>query len=139
MTKKPSTKKKDSKAPTPSHVVNVKGNVIAKRDVIMGDQYNDFRQQVAQIASPQEFVAKLQELQGQLVQIKQQPDLLPEQRETLAIAEGEVTEVIEEAKKPAPASARIAAKLKAAKAVMDSLADGVKSAVGLGAAIAGFG
>ncbi len=53
--------------------------------------------------------------------------------------EGKVGEVIEEARKPQPVSERIVAKLKSAKAVMDSLGDGVKSAVGLGAAIAAFG
>jgi hypothetical protein len=34
---------------------------------------------------------------------------------------------------------RIVAKLKSAKAVMDSLGDGVKSAIGLGTVLAGFG
>lgn len=139
------TKKQDSKASTPSHVVNVKGNVIAHHDVIQGnqyiygDQYQDFRQQVAQIASPQEFVAKLQELQGQIAQVKEQPDVAPEDQEMLQLAAGQVGEVIEEAKKPQPASERISAKLKSAKKVMDSLGEGVKSAVELGTTIAGFG
>jgi hypothetical protein len=112
----------------------------AGRDVIFGDQYNyNFQQQVAQIQSPQEFVAKLHELQKELTQIKQQPDVLPDQKETLQLVEGQVSEVIEEALKPRPASERIVAKLKSAKAVMDSLGDGVKSAIGFGTVIAGFG
>ncbi len=42
--------------------VNIKGSVSAGHDVVFGDQYNyNFQQQVAQIESPQEFVAKLQE------------------------------------------------------------------------------
>ena len=120
--------------------VNIKGNVSAGRDVIFGDQYNyNFQQQVAQIQSPQEFVARLQELQKELTQIKQQPDVLPDQKETLQLVEGQVTEVIEEAQKPMPTSDRIVAKLKSAKAVMDSLGDGVRSAIGLGTVLAGFG
>ena len=120
----------------PKYQVNIKGSVSAGRDVIFGDQYN---QQVAQIASPQEFIARLQELQGQIAQIKQQPDLLAEQKDTLEIIEGNVGQVIDEAQKPQPKSSRIVATLNAAKAVMDSLGDGVKAAVGLGTVIAGFG
>ncbi len=52
------------KSSAPKTQVNIKGNVSAGRDVIFGDQYNtNFQQQVAQIQSPQEFVARLQELQ----------------------------------------------------------------------------
>ena len=136
------------KSSSPKTQVNIKGNVSAGLDVVQGDQHNviyggqynyNFQQQVAQIQSPQEFVAKLQELQSELAQIKQQPEVLPEQQETLQLVEGQVAEVIAEAQKPEPASGRIVAKLKSAKAVMDSLGDGVKSAVGLGTAIAGFG
>jgi hypothetical protein len=127
------------KSSSPKTQVNIKGNVSAGRDMIYGDQYNDFRVQVAQITSPQEFVAKLQELQGQIGQVKQQPDLLPEQQETLEIVEGQVTEVIEEAQKPQPKLARIKARLDAAEGTMTSLAKSVTAAVGLGTAIAGFG
>lgn len=127
------------KSSSPKTQVNIKGNVSAGHDVIYGDQYNDFRQQVAQIVSPQEFVTKLQELQGKIVQVKSQPDVAPEDKEMLQLAEGQVADVIEEAKKPQPASDHIATKLKSAKKMMDALGEGVTSAVGLGAAIAGFG
>jgi hypothetical protein len=147
MTKKPATKKKTSKASAPSHVVNVKGNIVAKHDVIQGNQYqynygnqyHDSRRQIAQIASPQEFVAGLQELQGKLAQARQQPDLLPEHVESLEIVEGDVVEAIEEAKKPQPRLARIKARLDAAEGLMKSLGKSVTAAVGLGTAIAGFG
>ena len=119
--------------------ISVKGGIHAGRDVIMGDQYNDFRQQVAQISSPQEFVAKAQELQTKIAEIKQQPDLLPAQRQTIQVVEGQVKEVIDEAKKPQPLPARISATLTGAKAVMDSLGESVKSAVGLGTVLAGLG
>ncbi len=127
------------KSSSPKTQVNIKGSVTANRDVIFGDQYNDFRQQVAQIASPQEFVAKLQELQGHVAQVKQQPDLTPEHQESLEIVEGQMAEVIEEAKKPQPKLARIKARLDAAEGTMTSLAKSVTAAVGLGTAIAGFG
>ena len=89
------------KSTSPKTQVNIKGNV-SGQTVIFGDQYNyNFQQQVAQIQSPQEFVAKLQELHSELTQIKQQPDLPPEHKETLEIVEGDVAEVIEEAKEAA--------------------------------------
>ena len=129
----------NSQQGAPKTVVNIKGDVHADRDVVMGDVTYDLRQQIAQIASPQEFVAKLQELRGQITQAKDLPDVAPEDKEMLLLAEGQVAEVIEEAKKPQPASERIAAKLKSAKKVMDSLGESVTSAVELGTAIAGFG
>jgi hypothetical protein len=127
------------KMATPKTQVNIRGNVTAKRDVIIGEQYNDFRQQVAQIASPQEFVGKLQELQGKIVQVKQQPGLQPEHAESLDIVEGDVKEAIEEAQKPQPKLARIKARLDAAEGVLKSMGKSVTAAVGLGTAIAGFG
>ncbi len=129
-----------SKQDSGKTVFNIKGGVHANRDIVVGNvTYNDFREQVAQIVSPQEFVAKLQELQGQIAQVKEQPDVAPEDKEMLQLAAGQVGEVIEEAKKPEPGSERISAKLKSAKKVMDTLGESVTSAVGLGTAIAGFG
>ena len=144
MAKKP-VAKKTSKAKAPARrgtsaktQITVGGNIIAKRDVIMGDQYNDLRQQIAQIATPVEFVARAQEVQKQITAIKQQPDLQPAQVETIEVVEGQVKQVIEEAQKLKPLPARINATLTGAKAVMDSLGDGVKSAIGLGAILGGL-
>jgi hypothetical protein len=145
MAKKPGTKKKATtrkRAPTVGTMkggVVVGGNIRAGRDVIMGDQYNDLRRQVAQISSPQEFVARAQELQAKIAEVKQQPDLLPAQIETMEVVEGQVKQVIEEAQKQKPLAARIHATLTGAKAVMDTLGDSVKSAIGLGAVLAGLG
>jgi hypothetical protein len=116
----------------------VSGGIHAGRDVIMGDQYNDFRQQVAQIGSVEEFLARAQELQAVLAEIKGQPELSGDQVETIEVVEGQIQQVIEEAEKPQPLPARITATLTGAKAVMDSLGDTVKSAVGLGAVLAGL-
>lgn len=115
--------------------VLVQGNITAKRDVIMGDQYNDFRQQVAQIASPQEFVTELGKLHSQIAALKQVPEITPAQAQTIEVVEGQVKEVIEEAKKPQPLGARITATLTGARAVMDSMVGGVASAAGLGATL----
>lgn len=151
MAKKPVTKRKTTakgktttrkRAPTVGTMkggIVVGGSIKAGRDVIMGDQYNDLRQQVAQISSPDEFVARAQELQAKMAEVKQQPDLLPAQVETIEVVEGQIKQVIEEAQKPKPLATRINATLTGAKAVMDSLGDSVKSAIGLGAVLAGLG
>ena len=128
-----------SSSGTPQTVIHIAGDVKAKRDVVMGDVTYDLRQQVAQIVSPQEFIARLRELQGQIAQARQQPDLLPEHRATLEIVEGQVSDVIAEAGQPAPKPARIKARLDAAEGTLKSLAKSVTSAVGLGTALAGFG
>ena len=147
MAKKPVTKKTKStkrrtKTPTIGTMkggIVVGGSIKAGRDVIMGDQYNDLRQQVAQIGSPAEFVAKAQELQAQIAALKQQPELSPAQVGTIEVVEGQVKQAIEEAQKPQPLAARINATLTGAKAVMDSMGKGVTAAVGLGTVLAGLG
>jgi hypothetical protein len=140
MAKKPITKKETTaRAASAKGGVTISGGVHAGRDVIMGDQYNYFRQEVAQISSPGEFVAKVQELQAQIAALKQQPDLLPAQVESIEVVEGQVGQVIEEARKPQPLAARITAALSGAKGVIDSLGESVKSAIGLGAALAELG
>jgi hypothetical protein len=137
MTDKSDVEKAEPAAGTHGRIV-VTGGIHARRDVIMGDQYNDFRQQVAQVVSAEEFVAQAQELQAILAEIKRQPELSPEQAETVEVVEGQVQQVIEEAGKPQPVVARITATLTGARAVMDSLGETVKSAVGLGAVLAGL-
>ena len=151
MAKKPVTKKTTAKAKsarrrtkTPT-IGTMKGGIVvggdirAGRDVIMGDQYNDMRQQVAQISSPAEFIAKAQELQAKIAEIKKQPNLLPAQAATLDVVEGNVKQAIQAAQEPQPVGARINATLTGAKAVMDSMGKSVTSAVGLGTVLAGLG
>ena len=36
--------------------VLVQGSIKAGRDVIQGNQYNDYRQQIAQVATPAQFI-----------------------------------------------------------------------------------
>ena len=137
MTKKKTTTQPHQTA-TAKGGIAVAGGIHAGRDVIMGDQYNDFRQQVAQIATPAEFAVQLQALQTELARLKQQPGLLPVQVETVQVVEDDVQRVLDETEKPQPLPARITATLTGAKQVMDSLSESVQSAVGLGAVIAGL-
>jgi hypothetical protein len=142
MAKKRMTQEKATPQPQPGAVapggIVVTGGIHAGRDVIMGDQYNDLRQQVAQIGTPAEFVAQVQALQAQLAALKRQPGLLPAQVQTLEVVEGNIREAVEEAQKPEPLAARITATLTGASAVMDSLSKGVQAAVGLGTVLAGL-
>ncbi len=137
MAKKPATKKKTTAQTQPG--ISVSGDIRAGRDVIMGDQYNYWRQEVAQISTPAEFLAKVQELQAHIAALKQQPTLLPAQVESIEVVEGQVEQVLEEAHKPRPLAARITAALSGAQGVMDSLGKSVKSAIGLGAVLAELG
>ena len=147
MTKKPVVKKRPAvernggprRAKPARGGISISGGIHARRDVIVGDQYNSFRQQIAQIASPEEFLAGVHELQSKLAEIKNQPDLLRAQVETIEVIEGQVQQAIEEAQKPKPYAARIHTTLTSAKAVMDSLSESLKSAVGLGTVIAALG
>ena len=142
MTKKRTTRKKTDAQPgqtaTARDGIAVSGGIHAGRDVIMGDQYNDFRQQVAQIGTPAEFVAQVQALQAQLAVLEQQAELSPAQAKTIEVVEESVQQALEAAQEPQPPVARITATLTAAKAVMDSLAGSVQSAVGLGTVLAGL-
>jgi len=156
MTKKPVAKKTSKAKPAPKRAaakktptvgtmkggVIVAGNIRAGRDVVVGDQtnyYNDLRQQVAQITSPQEFVAKAQEAQQQIAALKQTPELAPVQVKQLELAETEVQEAVQEAQKEKPVGQRINETLDSAKETMDKVAKGVAAAVGLGTVLGGLG
>ncbi len=148
--KKPGSKKGPAKRPAkrPASAktqVNVRGNIIAKRDVIMGDQTNTTTnylyqpQQIANIHNADEFRAELQKVRAEIERLKQQPQLPAPHKASLEVVEGQVAQVMEEMEKPKPLGARIRATLTDAKAALDSLAGGVTSAVGLGTALAGLG
>jgi hypothetical protein len=118
--------------------VTIVGNIKASRDVIMGDQYNDLRQQVAQITSSAVFITHAQEVQKQIASLAQQTDLLPAQIRRIELVEADIQEVIEEAKKEKPVGERINYTLISAKWTMDTLGKSVQSAVGLGTVLAGL-
>lgn len=118
--------------------VFVQGGIYAKRDVIMRDQYNLQDQRIAHIQTPAEFVEVMAQLQIALADLKKKPELTTQEAQTVEIVEGQVQQAIEEAQKPQPMGARIAATLSSAKATMDLISGAVQSAVALGATLAGL-
>ena len=132
MAKKPSSKSARSN-------VTIHGDVHAGRDVVMGDQYNDLRQQIAQIASPADFVAKAREVQSELVRLKTQPEITPSEKRRLEAVEGDVADVIEEALKPKPLPERINGTLTAATQTLENMSKSVAAAVGLGTLLGTLG
>jgi len=136
---KPAVKRKTPTIGTMKGGVVVGGNIKAGRDVIMGNQYNDLRQQVAQIASPAEFLARAQEVQQQIAALKQQPELAPVQVKQLELAEAEVQDAARQAQQDKPVGQRINETLTSAQETMDKLAKGVTAAVGLGTVIGSLG
>lgn len=157
MTKKPATTKKKpaskkgpakrpaKRPPAAKTQVNVGGNIIAKRDVVLGDQKNVITtyhyqpQQIANIQNTDEFRAELQKARAEVERLKQLPQLPAPHKASLEVVDDKMVQVMEEMEKPKPLGARIRTTLTDAKAVLDSLAGGVTSAVGLGAALAGLG
>ncbi|MEK7786776.1 MAG: hypothetical protein AAB658_15305, partial [Chloroflexota bacterium] len=92
---------KRKRSPAAKTMVSAK-TIKAGRDIIMGDQKNiiDNRRQIANIASPAEFVAELHKLQAQIAALKQERQITPAQAQAVEVVEGRVKEVIEEAQKP---------------------------------------
>jgi hypothetical protein len=147
MTKKPVAKKRSVHAQDKNDLaisqkvkkmtggVMVGGNISAGRDVIQGDQFNDYRQQLGQISSPQDFVAELQKLLEQIAALKQAPELNGGDRQLVEVVEGRLAEAAEEAAKLEPKSEDIVTTLEKAKKTLDALTAGVTSAIGLGTTI----
>jgi uncharacterized protein YpuA (DUF1002 family) len=126
--------KKDSD----SSDIHIKGDVKAGRDVIMGDQYNyGLRdERIAQIASPDEFRKALADIQAQIAQLKQQPQLSTTQKRNIEAAENQVTAAVEEAQKPEADGSKIKEALTDAKDTFDLLSSGLEAAVKLGSTLA---
>ena len=132
------SRSKTRSARLPKTNITVRGGIHAGRDVIMGDQYNDLRQQIAHIATPDAFIAGAQQAQAHIAALKQQPNLLPAEVRRLEVVEGDVSEAIAEAKKPKPLGERINTTLTSAKETMDKLGGSVKSAMELGTILGGL-
>lgn len=119
----------------------VQGNITAKRDVIMGDQTNyiDNRKQIANIASPQEFVSELEKVRAELLKLKAAPNLSLAEVRRVEVVEADVVEVLEESKKSAPVADRINQMLETASKTMTNMGKAVAGAVTLGTTLAGLG
>jgi hypothetical protein len=112
--------------------VVVQGNIKAKRDVIMGDQINDYRKRLMQIATPHQFIAEAEMMQTQIADARKMPMLPPAQQRRLEVIEGDIKEVIEEAKHDKPDPKSIRDTLKSASATMDSVGKAIEAAQGMG-------
>jgi hypothetical protein len=116
-------------------VYNFKGKVTVGRDFIGRDQYNTIN--TAEIKNQDEFVAALQKLQAQILELKQ-GQLTSAQARDLAVVESQVVEAVVEAQKPRPASERIQTTLKEAKETMEMLGGGLGAAAALGTTLGGL-
>ncbi len=141
MAKKSAAKKRPARkphAPRTTKIGTMKGGVIvqgsirANRDVIMGNQYNDYRQQIAQIATPEQFIAEAEKVQQQIAEAKKLPDLLPAQTRKVQTAEDDLKDAITEAKKSAPSPKTMSDNLKSAAETLDGIGKTVQAAQGMG-------
>jgi hypothetical protein len=125
---------KRTETPKAKNNFDVKGGIHAGRDVIMGDQENTIYQtaQTLNITSPNEFIEELQKLKVDIAQLKQLPSLEPTAARRLTIVEGDIEEVIVEAKKDQPVAKRINSTLDSAKETMEKLGGSIGAAVSLG-------
>lgn len=125
---------------TAKQVFNIKGGIHAGRDVIQGDQTNYITynaQQIANLASPAEFLTVLQQVQAQIAEIKK-AELTKPQTRNLEMVESLVGDVIEEVQKPQPVLERVKETLTEAKETMDLLSGSLTSAAALGTTIGGL-
>ncbi len=107
-------------------------NIKAGRDVVMRDQYNDYRQHIAQIATPQQFIAEAEQVQAQIAEVKQLPALPAAQQRRIEAVAGDVQEVIAEAKKDKPNPKAMSETLKTAAETMEGVSKTLDAAQSVG-------
>lgn len=110
------------------------GNVRAERDVILGDQSNTFYQtsQILNISTRGEFVTELGQFKSEIERLKNLPNIDSTAIRHLEVVEGNVQDVIIEAKKEKPIGERIKTTLDSAKETMEKLGGSIATAVKLG-------
>lgn len=116
--------------------ITIKGDVRAKHDVVMGDQYNTV--QIASIQSPNEFTQALAQLREQISALRQSGELSKPVQTNLEAAEAKVIAAEEETRQSKPAGERIGNALSEAKEYMDLITGSLQSAVGLGTTLGGL-
>jgi len=137
MARKSTTKKRPASQARAKNVVGtMTGGVIADRIKVKGNwierQYNDYRQQIAQITTPQQFITEAEKVQAQIAEAKKNPALPPAQQRRLEAIEGDVKEVVAEAKKDKPNPKAMSDTLKTAAETMESVGKTVEAAQGMG-------
>lgn len=140
MPKKATGKKRaasKTRATRVNEVGTMKGGVVAgkinvKGSWIQGNQYNDYRQQIANIATPAQFIAEAQKVQAQIAEAKKQPDLLPSQTRKIDTAEADVQDAIAEAQKEKPDPKSIQTTLTSAAETMASVGKTMEAAQSMG-------
>lgn len=117
------------------HINNFNAPIKVGRDFIAGDQINNIQPP----ATREEFIAQMQQVQIVMASIQQRPELTEQKRQEVEYVREEMNKAIEEAGKPKPLAMRIKTTMENAKMVMDSLDEGIKSALNLGGTIATVG
>lgn len=159
MTKKPAARKKATKAkptakrrvsasrprrPSRGNVVTVSGGVgiggdVRAKSISIQQHTEDSHDRLIHITSPAEFMIELQKVREQIAALRQQPGISPTEARRLAAVEGDIDDVAQETRRPAPLGERINTTLMQAKATMEALAGSVAAAAALGATLAGLG
>ena len=138
MPQKATAKKRTTRQPRSitNRIGTMTGGVVANRIHVEGNwiehQYNDYRQQIAQIATPQQFIAEAEKIKAEIAQAKTSPALPAAQQRRLEAIEGDVKEVVAEAKKDQPNPKTMRETLKTAAETMDSVGKAVQAAQGMG-------
>jgi hypothetical protein len=133
-----------SQSETPGSIGEVSGGQViyggihARRDVVMGDQFNLQDQRSLTIQTPAEFVAELQALKAELAGLKAQAALTPAQERRIDMVEADLQEALEEAQTPRPLGERIRSTLNEAKTTLDAFSGSIQSAVDLGVKLGGL-
>lgn len=107
-------------------------NITVKGSWIQGNQYNDYRKQIATIVTPAQFIAQAEQLQTQIAEVKQLPALPASQQRRIEAIEGDVKEVIVEAKKDKPNPKTMRDTLKTAAETMEGVGKTLDAAQGVG-------
>jgi hypothetical protein len=108
--------------------VLVQGSIKAGRDVIQGNQYNDYRQQIAQVATPAQFITEAEKLQAEIAKVKELPALSPAKAPLVLAAEQNVQTATTEAKKEKPDPNIIQDNLKTAAETMEGVGKAIDAA-----------
>ena len=132
---KPRKTATSKKADGPNIIIH--GNINVGGDFISRDQYKTVitNETINNISSPADFVAALNQLRAEIEALKVQPSIKPAVACRLNTVEGDIADVITEAKNEKPVAERIKSTLESTKDTMNLIKGSVGSAVALGTAL----